>query len=434
MRGAAWAWMAAIVLLGAPAAAAQDAAGDGAAVEEQSLWEDLFGPTDWALHGFYEVRAGYRTRKDPYQKDMSLMETRLQVDIDGYTDWADLKFKGDVYGDLVDEQGHFDLREANIFFRPGDAIDVKIGRQILTWGTGDLIFINDLFPKDWQAFFIGRDTEYLKAPSDAAKVSVFSDAVNVDFVYTPQFDSDRHVMGERLSYWDANVQRLAGRDRLVHTDKPDRWFRDDEFAVRMYKNVDNVELAVYGYWGYWKSPAGQSLSGAALFPDLNVYGASARGTVGEGIGNVEFGYYDSDDDPGGDDGRIDNSQLRFLVGYTQEMAKDFTAGVQYYIEHMMDYSAYRASLMGGRARDQNRHVVTLRLTRLMMNQNLRLSLFTYYSPSDEDVYMRPNLHYKATDNLALELGANVFFGDEPHTFFAQFQNDTNIYAAVRYTF
>jgi len=433
MRGAIWACVTAVVLWGAGVAAQESAPAD-TAVEEQSLWEDLFGPTDWALHGFYEVRAGYRTRKDPYQKDMSLMETRLQVDVDGYTDWADLKFKGDVYGDLVDEEGHFDLREANLFFRPGDAIDVKIGRQILTWGTGDLIFINDLFPKDWQAFFIGRDTEYLKAPSDAAKVSVFSDAVNVDFVYTPQFDSDRHVTGERLSYWDANVQRLAGRDRIVHTDKPDRWFRDDEFAVRVYKNVDNVELAVYGYWGYWKSPAGQSLSGAALFPDLNVYGASARGTVGEGIGNVEFGYYDSDDDPGGDDGRIDNSQLRFLVGYTQELAKDFTAGMQYYVEHMMDYSAYRASLMGGRARDQNRHVVTLRLTQLMMNQNLRLSLFTYYSPSDEDAYMRPNLHYKATDNLALELGANIFFGDEPHTFFAQFQNDTNVYAAVRYTF
>jgi len=180
-----------------------------------------------------------------------------------------------------------------------------------------------------------------------------------------------------------------------------------------------------------------SFKGASFFRALSagtVYGASARGTVGEGIGNVEFGYYDSDDDPGGDDGRIDNSQLRFLVGYTQELAKDFTAGMQYYVEHMMDYSAYRASLMGGRARDQNRHVVTLRLTQLMMNQNLRLSLFTYYSPSDEDAYIRPNLHYKATDNLALELGANIFFGDEPHTFFAQFQNDTNVYAAVRYTF
>ena len=433
MRRVVRAWMMGVALLGV-AAAAQDVQDSAATGEEQALLEDLFGPMDFSVHGFYEVRGGYRTRKDRYEKDMSLMETRLQVDVDAFTDWGDIKVKGDVYGDLVDEQGHFELREANVFLRPGDAIDLKIGRQILTWGTGDLIFINDLFPKDWQAFFIGRDTEYLKAPSDAAKISVFDDLVNVDFVYTPQFDRDRHPTGERLSHWDANVQRFAGQDRIVHTDTPDRWFRDDEFAVRLYKNVENVELAAYGYWGYWKSPAGQIATGSAVFPDLNVYGASVRGPVGKGIGNVEIGYYDSDDDPGGDNGLIDNSQLRFLVGYTQEIAKDFTAGAQYYVEHMMDYSAYRANLPAGRARDQNRHVVTLRLTRLMMNQNLRFSVFTYYSPSDEDVYMRPNLHYKATDNLALELGANIFFGDEPHTFFAQFQNNTNIYTAVRYTF
>jgi hypothetical protein len=48
--------------------------------------------------------------------------------------------------------------------------------------------------------------------------------------------------------------------------------------------------------------------------------------------------------------------------------------------------------------------------------------------------MRPNVNYKASDNLALEAGANVFFGDYPDTFFGQFQNDTNIYAAVRYSF
>jgi len=426
----------------AEASAMDGLSGEGSAgaagwgIDPVALWEDLFGATDFEVHGFYEARAGYRTRKDRYEKDMSLMETRLQVDVDGYADWGDVKFKGDVYGDLVDEQGHFDMREANVFLRPTDTVDVKVGRQILTWGTGDLIFINDLFPKDWQAFFIGRDTEYLKAPSDAVKASVFDvlEAVNVDVVYTPQFDRDRHITGERVSYWDGNVQRLAGQDRIVHTNKPDRWFRDDEWAVRVYKTVGNVELAAYGYWGYWKSPAGQTATGQALFPDLHVYGASARGPVGKGIGNVEVGYYESADDPDGDDPLIDNSQLRVLVGYTQEVAKDFTAGVQYYVEHMMDYGAYRANLPAGRAKDRNRHVVTLRLTRLMMNQNLRVSVFTYYSPSDEDVYLRPNVHYKATDNLALEAGANIFFGDEPQTFFGQLQNNTNLYTAVRYTF
>ncbi|MHC4544612.1 MAG: hypothetical protein ACYSYL_08810, partial [Planctomycetota bacterium] len=93
------------------------------------------------------------------------METRLQVDLSSYPEWGDLKVKGDVFGDLVEEQGDFDLREAYIFTQPLEFMDLKVGRQILTWGTGDLIFINDMFPKDWKSFFIGRDTEYLKAPS-----------------------------------------------------------------------------------------------------------------------------------------------------------------------------------------------------------------------------------------------------------------------------
>jgi len=310
---------------------------------------------------------------------------------------------------------------------------LKVGRQILTWGTGDLVFINDLFPKDWQSFFIGRDTEYLKAPSDALKASFFGDLANIDVVYTPQFDSDRFISGERISYWNSSLAGIAGRNAIQHVDKPDRWFRDDEIAIRLYKNINNYEYALYAYRGYWKSPAGVKGT-QAIFPDLNVYGASVRGNIGNGIGNLEFGYYESDDDQSGKNGSVNNSELRFLAGYTQEVGKDFNAGVQYYVEHMTDYGKHNDSAPSGLTRDRNRHLVTVRLTKLLMNQNLRCSLFTYFSPSDKDVYMRPNVNYKVSDNLAVEAGANIFFGDYPGTFFGQFQNNTNIYTAIRYSF
>jgi len=363
------------------------------------------------------------------------MENRFQCDLYSYPDWGDIRVKGEFYGDLITEEGHFDLREANIFTRPTDFADLKVGRQILTWGTGDLVFINDLFPKDWQSFFIGRDVEYLKAPSDAGKLSLFSDMANLDITYTPQFDPDRFIRGEYISYWNSNLGRTAGRDAIVHMDKPNGWFGDSEVAARLYKNINNYELALYGYHGYWKSPGGQNATMTqAIFPDLNVYGASARGDVGKGIGNAEFGYYESADDTGGRDPLINNSEMRYLVGYTQEIARDFTTGVQYYIEQMMDYGAYKKALTSGPARDEYRHLITLRLTKLLMNQNLRCSLFTYYSPSDKDVYMRPNINYKVSDNTTVETGANVFFGDYPHTFFGQFEDNTNVYAGLRYSF
>lgn len=387
------------------------------------------------VHGFYEIRAGYRTRKNKYEKDMSIMEQRLQLDISTFPQWGEIRVKGDTFGDLVTEQADFDLREAYIFTRPTSYLDLTVGRQILTWGTGDLIFINDLFPKDWQSFFIGRDTEYLKAPSDAVKASFFTDLVNIDLVYTPQFDPDRFVTGERLSYWNSNLNRTAGWDAIQHTDIPNRWFKDDEIAVRLYRNISNYELALYSYRGYWKSPGGQTPSYTqAAFPDLNVYGASLRGNVGKGIGNLEVGYYQSEEDQSGHLPYVNNSQFRFLAGYTQEIGKDFTAAVQYYLEHMTDYSQHRDSNPVGLNKDRNRHLLTLRLTKLLMNQNLTCSLFTYFSPSDKDVYLRPNINYKVTDRLAVEAGANIFFGDYPDTFFGQFRDNSNIYTAVRYSF
>ena len=399
---------------------------------EKSFFADLSEATE--IHGFYEMRGGYRLQNDKYEKDMSIMENRLQLDIFSYFDRGDVAVKGDFFGDLVEEQADFDLREANVFLRPTEFMDVKLGRQILTWGTGDLVFINDMFPKDWQSFFVGRDTEYLKAPSDAAKISLFSDWADLDIVFTPQFDPDRFINGSRISYWNSNLGRFAGNDMIVHTDKPNRWFKDNEIAARLYKNIDKYELAIYGYQGYWKSPGGQ-IGTQVTFPDLNVYGTSIRGVVGKGIGNVEIGYYESAEDESGRNSMINNSEMRYLVGYTQEIGRDFTLGLQYYIEHLQDFYQYKANLPAGQpARDEFRHLTTVRLTKLLMNQDLRLSLFTYFSPSDKDVYMRPIINYKVDDNLAIETGANVFFGDYPQTFFSQFQNNTNIYMGFRYNF
>ncbi len=396
--------------------------------------------------GFIEARAGLRVHEDLYEKDTSMAEARLQLEME--KQWKRLVFQitTDIYyDDVVDNSsinlekgdGYIDLRKLSVSFSAFDIMDIKAGRQVLTWGTGDLVFINDMFPKDWQSFLMGRDTEYLKAPSDALKVSVFTDMVNIDVVYTPKFDSDRIITGERLSYW--NGFNIAGSNSIIQADRPDNWLNTTELAVRLSKNLNGYEMALYGYRGYWKSPGGTDpVTFRYIFPELSVYGASIRGQVGKGIGNIEVGWYDSKEDRSGTNPFINNGQIRFLAGYEQDLpwiASDFTAGLQYYLEHMTDYDEYFTGLLPGMtAADENRHLFTLRLTKLFFNQNLTCSLFTYYSPSDEDLYMRPNVNYKFTDNLAGEIGANIFSGEYPSTFFGQFQDNTNIYMAVRYNF
>jgi hypothetical protein len=399
--------------------------------EAASFWDQFAAPE---VHGFLEARAGVRTQDDPYEKTLSVGEARLQGEAFTYCDWGEFKYKGDLWFDGVTEQVRYDTREAWIFSRAADFLDIKLGRQVLTWGTGDLVFLNDLFPKDWQSFFIGRDDEYLKAPSDSVKTSLFLDEANVDFVYTPLFDSDRFVTGEYLSYWNSDLQSLAGRDDRLNDRKPKRWFADAEYALRLYKNYAGFETALYGYWGFWKSPGGQTSDGESIFPRLNVYGGSIRGPIGAGIGNVEIAYYDSTEDASGANPLINNSQMRYLAGYAREICTNLTGSVQYYIEQILDYSRYRDNMASGRPKDEFHQVVTLQITQLLLKQDLELTLSAFYSPNDQDAYIKPKAHYKYTDNLSMEIGANLFFGEHEYTTFGQYHDDTNVYTALRYSF
>jgi len=396
--------------------------------------------------GFVEGRGGIRLRNDPDQDRLSLAETRGQLDVTAFFPGiVTFNVTTDLVLDALDEQtpvdlesgeGLIDLRTLNVVFSPVDSMDMKIGRQILTWGTGDLIFLNDLFPKDFQSFFLGRDPDYLKAPSDAAKTSVYTEIANLDVVFVPRFDADRFIDGSRLSFYSPQAGERIGEDSQVDPIRPDAWFDDIELHGRLYRQFGAYELALYGFNGFYKSPTGvDPTSGRATFPELSVYGTSILGPILGGIGNAEFAFRDSRNDRSGTDPNVPNSEARFLLGYNREVAKDLSMGWQYGLERQLQHNAYRDAAPAGQPlRDQNRHLLTQRVTWLTHNQTVEWSLFVFFSPSDMDTLIRPRVTWDVTDSLALSAGANIFAGTDDHTFFGQFEKNNNVYAAIRYGF
>ena len=408
---------------------------------ETTVSEELEAEPFMEVSGFWDIRGGVRLPSNPYEDQFALGESRLQIELQKEMELATVNVTADfIYDALAPNhkinldtgQGWIDLREANVAFSPLSFMDVKVGRQILTWGTGDLIFINDLFPKDWQAFFIGRNVEYLKAPSDAVKTSMFSDYVNIDVIFTPQFDADRSITGERISYYNPMLGETAGNNAVVNSRQP----TSAEWALRLYQNIGVNELALYAYDGFWKSPAGFDPStNQAVHPDLRSIGASLRRPLWQGITNVELGYYHSKDSNNANNPLAQNSEMRFLLGYEQEVMRNVSIGVQYYVEWMQDYQNYQNNLAtSATQRDEVRHLITSRLTWLTLNQNLNLSLFSFYSPSDQDAYFRPKASYKVTDAWLAEIGGNFFVGKNNYSFFGQFEENNNIYGAIRYSF
>jgi hypothetical protein len=173
------------------------------------------------------------------------------------------------------------------------------------------------------------------------------------------------------------------------------------------------------------------------FPKLSVYGASLRGPVfnNSAIMFSEFSYYYSKENEYGRKAGIKPNQIRWVVGYKQEIQKNLTMILQYYLKSIQQYTNYHTNLTNKKiAKDHHRHIVTINLIKKIPNNNLYLSLYNYYSTNYKDGYLRLNATYKITNLFDSAIGGNFFYGNKDHTFFSQFRKNNNVYASLRYGF
>lgn len=393
------------------------------------------------LHGFLlGAVTGRVTGKRPPRGDggdFVLGEERLRLDLKAATRSGDafLRAKGDVFHDAIANEIHGDLREAYAGYAKGPA-DLRFGRQIVTWGVGDLFYINDVFPKDWESYFSGRPMEYFKLGADGLRTQVFSNVLNADLLVIPFFTPDTLPSTQRFFLYDP-FSAIPNRTEM----KPRTRYSNVEVAMNLYRRIAGADLSVYFSKGFWKLPSERLDDPAApttvttFYPVLYVYGLSLQRGLFGGIISAEAGYYDSRDDNLGSDSQIPNSQWRFLAGYQREFWRDFTAWIQFYGEVMERHAAYKQSLPAGSpVQDRLRGVVSVRLTQWLHYNSWKLALFAAVSPTDVDYFLQPEISYRVTDDLGIAIGGNIFGGRKGTTFFGQLANNDNVFFNVRYDF
>jgi hypothetical protein len=397
-------------------------------------WDDEETRSVWS--GFAEAGLGVRLGDDPVIDSTSTLEDlRLRVESEWQAQSVSIALKADLAYDGVENAATGDVRDLTAAFSIGKSTDFKIGRQVQTWGTGDLVFLNDLFPKDFVSFFAGRDDEYLKAPGNAIRVTRFSKTLNVDFAWTPVFTPDIYLTGERFSFFSPIAGGNVAPNPPLSAVKPSKSLANGEFALRLFRTVEGREFALYAYHGFFKQPTALTPSLQASFAPLTAIGGSVRRPFGPGLLNAEVSYYASRDDRSGTNPLLPNDQFRFLTGYEWEAKPRLTVGLQYYLEWTMNHDELIAnSPFPEFEPSEFRHLLTNRLTYRTPRDRHSFSLFTFLSPSDRDVYLRPVYTYRHSDQWSISAGGNLFGGDEPQTFFNQLRDASNAYVRLRFSY
>ncbi len=387
---------------------------------------------DLSLHGF--VQGNYSlntTASNPDGGDLKWGEERAQIKLEINSELFRVFSKTDLFYDHIDEEADADFREAYIDY-VSTYFDIRAGRQIITWGLGDLIFINDVFPKDYEAFFSGRPLEYLKKGVDGIKIGVYPDFASFEVVVIPFFEPNRFPSAKRFRMFDPF---RVGTER--EKEEPATTLDNTELALRIYRDIAGIDTSLYFYRGFFKQPSmpDDPLRLTLFFPELSVYGASFQRRAFDGVLSFETGYYDSREDRDGTDLLMPNSSVRFLAGYQRQMWEDFTIGLQYFGDYMLDHSEYVKTLPQGFPKKKElEDLFTVRLTQLLMHQTLKLSYFSFWSLSDGDYLINPEVRYSFTDNIWAAVGALVFGGGKEWNQFGQFDKNDNVYLQVRYEF
>ena len=383
------------------------------------------------LSGFLQQNTAFTTvAANPDGRHYKWLEERAQIKLDAAAGAWRLLAKGDLAYDHLGRQAQSELREGYLDYTAGNW-DARIGRQVLTWGLGDLVFVNDVFPKDHEALFAGRPLEYLKRGVDAVKLGAYPEFASFELVLAPNFRESRIPDARRFWLYDP-MPAVTNRETV----KPGR----GDAGLRIYRDIAGYDAALYLYRGFQRTPSMRPDRMTApakitfFHPRLSVYGASLSGRAGKGVVSLEAAYYDSRQDGSGSDFTIPNSQTRLLIGYQIQPVEDLSLGFQYYAERMHDYAAYLAAQPAGFPIETRwNHTLTLRATQMLMHQTLRLSLYTSYNTSNGDYFINPELRYSFTDRVWGAVGANVF-GGKPSGQFGQLSRNDNVYLQVRYEF
>ncbi len=329
-----------------------------------------------------------------------------------------------------------EIREAYLKFYVASWFDVKVGRQVATWGTGDLVFVNDLFAKDWVAFFTGQELSYLKRPQDLARLSFYRGGTTFEFLVSPNYTMDNLPSGERFSMFNPFLNRTVGSADAPSIIEPKRTLGNAELFARVSGYLGSAEWALYGYRGFYRQPLGATADSSLFAPRMSSVGASLRSSVRGVLLNAEGALYNSEDDSRGTNPALPNTTIRGLIGAEKSLGSDLSVSAQWIGDLITDYTSFAAPFIanGVEAPNELSHTVTLRLSKLLWYQTLRLSLFGFWGISDEDYYLRPSMEYTFSDNVKIVVGANWLGGDSPNTLFGQFRDNSNLYVRLRRSF
>ncbi|NCC99086.1 MAG: hypothetical protein EOL95_05190 [Bacteroidia bacterium] len=339
-----------------------------------------------------------------------------------------------IYNSILEDKTGLFLREA--FFRYNtEKWDLKVGRQIITWGVADGIRVTDLVsPMDYTEF-LAQDYDDIRIPENGFRLKYLHPKFNVEGVFIPVAEFFQLPLSAE-NPWSV-MSSITMPYSLNMNDIPAKKLSNAEFGGRISFFLSGIDVSLSALHTWNKMPVinkslsvnSDSLYMKAHYERLDMIGADMSVPLGKFVIRAEVAAYLGElqelDMPVNLDATIRKNTYNGLLGLDFYPGNDWTVMVQYYHKYISDYDEIISV-------KKNSGLVTFNISKKLLQTTMTLSSFTYYDITYNSFYNRTSVDYALTDQIHLTGGYDWFHGEKGS--FAMYKNNSEYFVKFKYSF
>ena len=378
------------------------------------------------FNGFVDT---YHAVQTEHPHDFTTSRTRLRAElrVDYENAYLFTSLNG-VHNSILEDRTGIQLQEAYFNYQ-NDLVEFKAGRQIVVWGVADGLRVTDLIsPVDYTEF-MSSDYDDMRMAVDGFRIKYPGERVNAEIVYVPVPRYFQMPLSDD-SPWQPNLPEKAGLD---FPEGPDAKFKNGDFGTRLSFFLSNLDFSISALHTHNQSPVSvvepvsrDSVVIHGIHETMTMFGGDMSIPIGEFVIRAEvaeyfreaLGYANSLD-------YARKNTFNALGGIDWYAGNNWTFMVQYLHKYIADYSDELAN-------EKNSSEMTFRISKELLNNTLKLSLYGVFDIDNLGYYGRASGDYSLTDQVMLSLGYDHFGGKRGQL--AGYKKNREVWAKAKYYF
>ena len=378
------------------------------------------------FNGFVDT---YHAVQTEHPHDFTTSRTRLRAElrVDYENAYLFTSLNG-VHNSILNDRTGVQLQEAYFNYQ-NELVEFKAGRQIVVWGVADGLRVTDLIsPVDYTEF-MSSDYDDMRMAVDGFRVKYPGERVNAEIVYVPVPRYFQMPLGED-NPWRPNLPEKAGLD---FPEGPDAKFKNGDFGTRLSFFLSNLDFSISALHTHNQSPVSvvehvsrDSVVIHGIHETMTIFGGDMSMPIGEFVIRAEVAEYFRE--ALGYANNLDYARkntFNALGGIDWYAGNNWTFMVQYLHKYIADYSDELAN-------EKNSSEMTFRISKELLNNTLKLSLYGMFDIDNLGYYGRASGDYSLTDQVMLSLGYDHFGGKRGQL--AGYKKNREVWAKAKYYF